>query len=502
LTILPAASPSGDPSGDPAGAPSGDPAGDPARDPSGVPAARNARTIALIVAVALLMQNIDGSVLGTALPRMAVDLGADPIHLKFAVTSYLLALAIFIPASGWVADRFGARRVFRIAIAVFAGGSILCGLADSLPQLIAARVLQGIGGSMMMPVGRLIVLRATPRAGLVAALAWLTAPALLGPVLGPPLGGYFTTYHDWRWIFWINVPLAALGLVLATLFIPDIRARTAPRFDFIGFALLGPGLASLMTGVTLAGLNLAPPALVAGLIAAGAALTLGYGRHALRVSAPLVDLRLMALPTFRASQVGGTLFRSGSGAMPFLLPLLFQLGFGMTALQSGLLTFVSGLGALAMKFVAHPILRRFGFRRVLMVNAVVSAAFIAAPAGFGPQTPWALMIGLLFLGGVSRSLQFTCVQAFAYADVPEDRLSSATSFSAAMQELSISLGVTLAALALEAGMALDGVQVIAPSHFPWAFGLAGAVALSSGAVFAALAAASGSALIAGGRAAK
>lgn len=463
------------------------------------PRPRRARTVALIVAVALLMQNIDGSVLATALPQIARDLGADPIHLKFAVTSYLLALAIFIPASGWMADRFGARRIFRIAIAAFALGSVACGMADTLTELIGARVLQGIGGSMMMPVGRLIVLRAAPRAGLVSALAWLTVPALMGPVMGPPLGGFLTTYYDWRWIFWINVPLAVLGVALATLFIPDIRAAETRRFDLFGFALLGPGLAASLTGVTLAGLGLAPLALVAGLIGGGGALIVAYARHALRVPAPLIELRLLALPTFRVSMIGGTLFRIGSGALPFLLPLMLQLGFGLTALQSGMLTFVSGVGAMAMKFAAQPILRRFGFRRVLMVNAAVSSLFILAPAGFTPDTPWLLMAALLFAGGLSRSLQFTCVHAFAYADVSGGQLSSATSFSAVMQELSGSIGVTVAALALEGAMAASGSSAIEPQHFPWAFGLVAAVSLASTLAFATLGPQSGAGLIAAPR---
>ncbi len=466
--------------------------------PEAVPAAplRVSRKVPLIVATALFMENIDASVLSTSLPEIARDLAANPIHLKLALTSYLLALAVFIPASGWAADRFGARLLFRLAIIVFAAGSISCGMANSLGGLVAARVLQGIGGAMMVPVGRLIVLRATPRAGLVGALAWLTVPALLGPVLGPPLGGFITTYFDWRWIFWINIPIAVLGLVLVTLYIPDVRAEEVRRFDALGFALLGPGLAATLTGATLAGLGLVPGAQVLALCIGGAALLALYVRHALRHPAPLLDLRLLALPTFRANVLGGTLFRVGAGALPFLLPLLFQLGFGLTPFQSGMMTFVSGVGAIIMKFAAQPILDRFGFRRVLLVNALVAALFILLPATFSPALPAWLMMAMLFAGGLSRSLQFTTVNAVAYADVPPAKLSGANSFIAVLQELSGSLGVTLAALSLEIMLAWRGDHAVTLAHFPAVFALAALVAVASTIIFARLDPAAGAALLA------
>ncbi len=466
--------------------------------PEAAPAAplRVSRKVPLIVATALFMENIDASVLSTSLPEIARDLAANPIHLKLALTSYLLALAVFIPASGWAADRFGARLLFRLAIIVFAAGSISCGMADSLGGLVAARVLQGIGGAMMVPVGRLIVLRATPRAGLVGALAWLTVPALLGPVLGPPLGGFITTYFDWRWIFWINIPIAVLGLVLVTLYIPDVRAEEQRRFDALGFALLGPGLAATLTGATLAGLGLVPGAQVLALCIGGATLLALYVRHALRHPAPLLDLRLLALPTFRANVLGGTLFRVGAGALPFLLPLLFQLGFGLTPFQSGMMTFVSGVGAIIMKFAAQPILDRFGFRRVLLVNALVAALFILLPATFSPALPAWLMMAMLFAGGLSRSLQFTTVNAVAYADVPAAKLSGANSFIAVLQELSGSLGVTLAALSLEIMLTWRGDDAVTLAHFPAVFALAALVAVASTVIFARLDPAAGATLLA------
>ena len=453
--------------------------------------AADARILPLIIATALLMENIDSAVLSTSLPQIARDLGSDPIHLKLVLTTYLLALAIFIPASGWAADRFGARRVFRWAIVVFALGSIACGMSTSLWQLVAARALQGIGGSMMTPVGRLIVLRGVPREGLVGALAWLTVPALLGPVIGPLLGGYITTFWDWRWIFWINIPIALLGVVLAGRFVPDLREAAPRQFDGFGFLLLGPGLAGFLTGVTLLGLNLASAPVVAVLLLGGAGLTVAYIWHALRVASPLVDLRLLALPTFRTTITAGTLFRIGVGASPFLLPLMLQLGFGLTPFQSGGLTFVSGLGAMVMKFLAQPLLRRFGFRRVLGLNAVIAAGFVLAPAFFTPFTPWQAMMAVLFVGGLSRSLQFTSINAIAYADVTPERLSSATSFSSVMQQLTGTIGITLAAMMLEATGAWRGVAATDLGNFPAVYAVIATMTLISAVAFWRLSAGAG-----------
>lgn len=427
------------------------------------------RVVPLIVATALLMENIDATVLATSLPQIAADLGASPIHLKLALTSYLLALAVFIPASGWMADRFGARHIFRLAIVLFAAGSIACALSDTLGELIAARVLQGVGGSMMVPVGRLIVLRSTAKADLVGALAWLTVPALIGPVIGPPLGGFITTFFDWRWIFWINIPIAVVGFVLVSLLIPDVEIEDVPPFDLGGFLLLGPGLAATLTGVTLAGVGLAPPAVVIGMTAGGILLLAGYVRHAGRREDPIVDLRLLHLPTFRINATGGTLFRVGTGALPFLLPLMLQLGFGLSAFESGMLTLATGVGALGMKFIAPPILRRFGFRRVLVVNAAFAALFLLAPAAFTPTTPWAVMLAVLLLGGLSRSLQFTSVNAVAYADVEPEKLSSATSFNSVLQQLSGSVGITVAAFGLEGMQWVTGREGIDLAMFPPVF---------------------------------
>jgi len=440
----------------------------------------------LIVACALFMENLDSTVLSTALPAIAKDFGASPIHLKLALTSYLLALAVFIPASGWLADRYGARTVFRLAIAVFTLGSIACGLSNSIPEIVAARVVQGVGGSMMMPVGRLVILRSVPKHELVGSLAWLTIPALVGPVVGPPVGGFITTYFDWRWIFWINVPVGILGLVLASLFLPDIRGDDRPRFDSIGFLLSAFGLAVFITGSTSLGLQLIPVGHVLGMLFVGVILIVIYVLRSRRIANPIIDLSLLRIPTLGTSLLGTLLFRTGIGATPFLLPLLLQLGFGMSPFQSGMITFASAIGAMVMKLAAPPILRRFGFRRVLVANALIAAAFVALPGVFTPATPIAVMTSLLLIGGFFRSLQFTSVNALAFADVPPERMSGATTITSVAQQLSLSIGVSVGAISLQLTVeATDGA--ILPASFIPAFLVVGLITALSALPFARLA---------------
>src|SRR5216683_592744 len=312
--------------------------------------------VPLIVACALFMENLDSTVIATALPQIAASLGEDPLRLNLAITAYLLSLAVFIPLSGWVADRYGARRVFRAAIVIFTVGSACCGLANSLPELVAARILhQGLGGAMMVPVGRLVMLRAVPKSELVRAMSYLTVPALVGPVLGPPLGGLIVTYSSWRWIFFINLPIGLLGIVLATLFIEDVRETAMWPLDVRGFLLAGLGLSGLMFGFETAGRGVLPGSLVAVLLAVGALALALYVLHARVIAAPIIDLRLLSIPTFAGAIIGGSIFRIGVGALPFLLPLMLQLGFGLSPFASGLLTFASAAGALTMKFTAAPI---------------------------------------------------------------------------------------------------------------------------------------------------
>jgi EmrB/QacA subfamily drug resistance transporter len=434
--------------------------------------------VPLIVACALFMENLDSTVISTALPVIAADFGASPIHLKLALTSYLLAIAIFLPVSGWLADRFGARLIFRLAITIFTAGSVLCGFSDSIGMLVFARIVQGIGGSMMVPVGRLVILRTVPKHELVGSLAWLTVPALIGPVIGPPVGGFITTYATWPWIFWINVPVGLLGFVLATLYIPDVRGEERVPFDGFGLVLVGFGLAMFMTGSTVLGLGLLPVPLVAIFLAGGAALLAGYVLHSRRVVNPVIDLRLLDVPTFRHSLIGGLLFRIGIGATPFLLPLLLQIGFGMSPFESGLITFAAAVGAIAMKFIAPPVLRRFGFRSVLVWNTVLASAFVALPATFTPATPVLLMTCLLLIGGFFRSLQFTSVNALAFADVPPERMSRATTMTSVAQQISLSVGISIGAIALEFATRWTGDAITWQSFWP-AFLIVAVVSLAS-----------------------
>lgn len=417
---------------------------------------RRIHITALIVASALFMQNVDSTVIATALPSMARAFGAEPIHMNVALTSYMLSLAVFIPASGWMADRFGTRNVFRIAIAVFTAGSVLCGSAQSLPALVLFRVLQGVGGAMMVPVGRLLLLRNIPKSELVAAMAWLTTPALLGPVLGPPLGGLITTYFSWRLIFDINVPIGIAGIILVSVFVDDVRETVGARFDWAGFAISGVTLSSLMVGFELAGRGLVPVEVALAVLGVGIAGALGYGMHAMRHPTPLLDLTLLRYRTFLVSITAGTLFRVGVGAMPFLMPMMLQLAFGRSPLQSGLITFASSAGALVMKPVATRALRLLGFRDTLLVNGVLSAGLLGLCAAFRPAWPVAAIYLVLLAGGFFRSLQFIAYNALAYGEIPRARMSAATSLYSTIQQVSLTMGISVAAAAISVAMTVNG----------------------------------------------
>lgn len=440
---------------------------------------QRAKLLPLIVACALFMENTDSTVIATALPVIAQSLGEDPIALKLALTSYFVSLAVFIPISGWMADRFGARTIFRAALAVFMLGSLLCAVSNSLGAFVAARFVQGMGGAMMVPVGRLVILRSVSKAELVGALAYLTVPALVGPVVGPPLGGFITTYFDWRWIFLINIPIGLVGIVLASLFFEDIREEDVAPLDIRGFLLSSFGFASLMLGLTTGGRHLVPEAVSHACVAAGIAALCAYWLHARRIAHPVLNLSLLRIPTYRIGVIGGSIFRTGIGAIPFLLPLMLQLGFGLDALHSGLITFASAAGALLMKTLAKTILARFGFRRVLTVNALIGAAFLAASGLFTPATPHALMLAVLLVGGCFRSLQFTGINALSYADVSNREMSGATSLASVAQQLSLTMGVTIGAFALETANAVNGGKALGAGDFWPAFALVGLIAASS-----------------------
>jgi EmrB/QacA subfamily drug resistance transporter len=435
--------------------------------------------VPLIVACGLFMENMDSTVIATALPAIARSFGEDPLRLSLAITTYLLSLGVFLPLSGWLADRFGSRTVFASAITIFTAGSIACALSGSLVQLVLARALQGMGGAMMVPVGRLVVLRTTPKSELVAAMAYLTVPALLGPVIGPPLGGFIATYYSWHWIFLINLPIGLLGLVLTFLLIPNIREPWRDPLDLKGFALSGVGLAATMLGFENLGRGVLPGRIVATLIGVGCLLLALFGRHARRTAVPILDLSLFRLPTFRASVLGGFAFRAGIGALPFLLPLLLQAGFGFTPFESGLTTCAAAAGAMLMKITAPQILRRNGFRRVLVVNTMICTAFMAANGLFRPSTPHVVMLAVLLTGGFFRSLQFTSLNTLAYAEIPEPAMSQATTLASVAQQLSLTVGVGLGALLLHAVLAWSGKTVLGAAEFPPVYFAIAAISLLS-----------------------
>jgi EmrB/QacA subfamily drug resistance transporter len=425
--------------------------------------------IPLIVACALFMENMDSTVIATSLPAIAHDIGENPLALKLALTSYLVSLAVFIPISGWVADRHGSRSVFAAAIVVFVAGSLLCAASTSLVAFVVSRFLQGIGGAMMVPVGRLVLMRAIPKHDYVAALNYLTIPALLGPVTGPALGGAITLYLHWRFIFLINVPIGMLGLYLVLRHIPNLREANIPAFDMRGFVLSGAGLSVLMLGFSALGGHLMPVPVALGCIAAGLVAVALYGRHAHRTTHPVLDLRLLSLPTFFNGVAAGSVFRAGLGATPFLLPLLFQLGFGLNPLQSGLLTCMTAVGAMFMKTLTVFILRRFGFRTVLSLNGIAASASVAAFGLFTRSTPHAVIAAVLLLSGCLRSLQFTALNAIAFADIPRERMSQASSFSSMAQRLSQSAGIAAGAYFLQLSSTFQGHATIEASDFWPAF---------------------------------
>jgi EmrB/QacA subfamily drug resistance transporter len=427
------------------------------------------RLIPLIVASALFMENMDSTVIATSLPAIAADIGTSPLTLKLAITSYLLSLAVFIPASGWTADRFGARSVFSTAIVVFMIGSIGCALSSSVTDFVIARIVQGLGGAMMTPVGRLVLVRSIDKAGLVNAMAWMSIPALVGPVIGPPLGGFITTYASWHWIFLINIPIGLVGIFLALRYIDPIRSDNPERFDLVGLVLAGVGLAGIAFGLSVAGLNLLPWPVIAGLIGVGVVSMTLYLIHAKRTASPVLDFSMMRLPTLRAAIIGGFLFRLGIGALPFLLPLMMQIGFGLSPFKSGLVTFGSAVGAMGMKTLATRIIRAFGFRNVMTVNAIVSSVFLAVCALFTVTTPLTLILVILVIGGFFRSLEFTAINTVAFAEVEPPQMSRATTLTSVNQQLSISAGVAVGAFSVESTMMLRGMTELSAADFAPAF---------------------------------
>jgi EmrB/QacA subfamily drug resistance transporter len=425
----------------------------------------------------MFMDGVDSTVLAVALPTMAHSFGADPLHMNVALTSYLLSLAVFIPISGKVADRFGSRTVFRAAIGLFTAGSLLCSQADSLVFLVLARLVQGMGGAMMVPVGRLVLLRSVSKAELVRAMSWLMIPASIGPIMGPPIGGFIVTYLSWPWIFYINVPIGLLGMALASRYIEELRAPDPGRFDVLGFLLTGTALSTLIFGLEFGSRGVGSGRLTAALLGTGAVAALLYWRRARGQERPILDFRLMRVPTFRISVLSGTLSRIAVGATPFLLPMMLQLGFGMSAARSGSITFASSVGSLAMRSVAPALLRRIGFRNTLVWVGAFSTCILAVSAAFRPWWPVPLMFGVLMFGGFVQSLQFMAYNTIAYADLPRPEMSAATSFYTTFQQLSLSLGIGVSAATLAASIALAHHDRPLPSDFSVAFLTVAGIAL-------------------------
>ena len=443
--------------------------------------ARRATALALLVAGAFFMENLDGTVITTALHAMARSFGTDAVALNIGITAYLLALSVFVPMSGWITDRFGSRAVFAAAVAVFTFSSVLCGLAGSVPQFVLARVAQGVGGAMMVPVGRLVVLRATPKAGLVNAISTIVWPGLVAPVLGPPLGGWITDAFGWRWIFYLNLPLGLVAFWLALRLVPDAREVERPPFDTQGFALVGLACLFLTMGLDRFADRPVPWAQTVAMLLAGGALAVLAVRHLRRAPHPLLRLAALRIPTFAATFWGGSLARCAIGAMPFLLALFFQIGFGRSASEAGLLILWVFAGNLTMKTATTYVLRRVGFHRALLVNGLVAVLSILACALLNPSTPYPLVAAVLFVGGMNRSMQFTAISTLSFADVPREEMSAASTLASTVTGLTFGFGVAFAAVALRFAGFLHHTVGADPSlaDFRLAFVLVALVALLS-----------------------
>ncbi len=409
--------------------------------------------IPLTVGCAFFMEGLDSTMIAVSIPAMAKSLGENPLRLNLVITSYLLSLAVFIPVSGWIADRFGARRVFCAAVLLFAGGSALCGLAQSLPMLIAMRIVQGFGGAMMTPVGRLVLLRSFPRSGMVSAMNWMTIPAMIGPMVGPLVGGFLTDYASWRWIFYLNIPIGVLGGALALWLFENFRAPSPSQFDLTGFVIVGVGLFLFELAIENLGRPVLPPTLGYAFFPLALVMLLAYGHHARHSQSPVLDLNLLSIKTFRIGTVTGGVCRMGLDATPFLLPLLFQVGFGLSPTQAGVLSFSSTLGAMLVRTFSRLLLRRAGFRRTLVAGAVLAAAITAGYALLSAATPHWIIVAVVLVSGCIRSIQYLALNTISYADVPSALLSRSTSMSGVVQQLARGFGVAIGAalLALVAG---------------------------------------------------
>ena len=443
------------------------------------------RLTPLILAVALFMENMDSTVISTSLAEIARDIGTEPIALKLALTSYYVALAIFIPISSWMADRFGARKVFAWAMGVFILGSVACAVSDSLLTFVLSRFLQGMGGAMMTPVARLVLVRVTPRNQLVNAMAWLSIPGLIGPIVGPPVGGAITTFFSWHWIFLINVPIGLMGVLLVNRFLPEWHRTEPRRMDFRGFFLAGATFAGWVFGASVLTLPALPAVYGYVGLALGVVTGLLYFWHYRRTEYPLLDLRLFRLPMFRITVIAGAFFRFGVGATPFLFPLMLQLAFGFTAFQSGMVTFAGAVGAFGAKFFAERVIQASGFKATLIWATLVTALGIFAQAMYTPETPIPLILAILVAAGFFQSLFWTATHAFVFADVADKDAGQANVISQVTVQLSLAFGVAVGGAVLEASrlfVSRGAEPTLADFHI--AFWVIGAITLISTVIFA------------------
>jgi EmrB/QacA subfamily drug resistance transporter len=405
------------------------------------------RLLPWLVAVAFFMESLDTTILNTAVPTIAAALKVAPLSMKAVLSSYTLSLAVFIPISGWMADRFGTRRVFASAIGLFTFGSFLCGISTNIHVLVACRVLQGCGGAMMVPVGRLTIVRTFAKSELIRAMSFVAIPGLIGPMLGPIAGGLIVGYLHWRVIFFVNVPIGLIGLCLVYLHLPDYREKSNP-LDFTGLILFGSGIALLSYVLEVFGEHTLSAAAILGLLATSILLLAGYGLHAAKKVFPLLNLTLFRIRTFRASVSGSFFTRLGIGGIPFILPLLYQVGLGFTPIQSGLLMMPQAIAAMSFKMAMPRILNRFGYRAVLISNTVILGMLITLFSAIGSRTPVWLIVALTFCFGFFSSLQYTSMNTLVYADIDEQQASGASSIASTMQQLSMSFGVAWASLVI------------------------------------------------------
>ncbi|MGB4467791.1 MAG: multidrug transporter subunit MdtD [Azovibrio sp.] len=443
---------------------------------------RSARLLPWLVAIAFFMQTLDSTILNTALPAMALDLAEDPLRMQGVVIAYMLTVALLIPASGWIADRFGSRQIFVAAILLFSLGSLLCALSPRLDLLIAARVVQGLGGALMLPVGRLVVLRAYPRSEFVRIMAFIALPGLVGPLLGPTLGGWLVEYASWHWIFLINLPVGVLGCLAALRFMPDFKAALRPRFDTPGFLLFGAAMVLITIALEGLGELHMPHARVMLLLFCATACMAAYWLRAGRVEAPLFSPRLFRTRSFAVGILGNLFARLGGGALPFLVPLLLQVALGYSPAEAGISMIPLALGAMAVKSLAKPIIDRFGYRRLLLGNTLLLGGLIASLAGIGAHTPGWLLALHLGLVGTVNSLQFTAMNTITLIDLSDTEASSGNGLLSVVVQLSMSLGVAIAA-ALLGGFTMEADVLQA---FRLTFLCVGAITVLAAALFAQL----------------